>query len=160
MTTCPWCGTNYAEFQSKCDSCGGSLPLPAASAPSPLAVDLPVPPPAPRRLPRNYVWRILSTDGWAIAAAVFVLMGVIFGLVGGALTISIVAAFVGVPFLGRIPIDPEIVACGDSGTPFAAEPASSLTAEAFAQAIEPILTADTQTDRNTFSKRPTERSAV
>jgi membrane protein implicated in regulation of membrane protease activity len=100
MITCPWCGTNYATFQSNCDNCGGSLPLPAESIPRPLAEALHVPPPAPRRLPRNYVWRILLTDGWAIVAGVFALVGAIFGLVGGALTISIVAALVGLPFAG------------------------------------------------------------
>jgi Mrp family chromosome partitioning ATPase len=49
------------------------------------------------------------------------------------------AKSLGVPFLGRIPIDPEIVARGDAGKPFAAEPATSPTAEAFARAIEPFL---------------------
>ncbi len=48
----------------------------------------------------------------------------------------------GLRFLGSIPIDPEIVDCGDSGRPFAAEPATSPTAEAFARAIEPILAID------------------
>jgi Mrp family chromosome partitioning ATPase len=54
------------------------------------------------------------------------------------------ARTVGVPFLGRIPIDPEIVLCGDSGEPFAADPATSPTARAFALAIEPILSAELQ----------------
>jgi Mrp family chromosome partitioning ATPase len=45
----------------------------------------------------------------------------------------------GVPFLGRIPIDPEIVNCGDAGTPFAFDPIASPAAVAFARAIEPIL---------------------
>ena len=54
------------------------------------------------------------------------------------------AKMVGVRFLGRIPIDPDIVICGDSGRPFAADPATSPTARAFALAIEPILSAELQ----------------
>jgi hypothetical protein len=100
MITCPWCGTNYTTFQSNCTNCGGSLPLPAESTPSDLAGELRVPPPPPRRLPKNYAWRILLTDGGAIVGGVFLLMGLIFGLVGAGLTISIVAIFVGLPFLG------------------------------------------------------------
>ncbi len=46
------------------------------------------------------MWHILSTDGWAIAALVFSLLGFVFGVVGTALTISVVAAFVGLPFGG------------------------------------------------------------
>lgn len=100
MITCPWCGTNYTTFRSNCSNCGGSLPLPAAQAPAPVAEALPVPPPPPRSVPNNVAWRILSADGWAITAMVFVLLGAIFGLVGLALTISIVAIFVGLPFTG------------------------------------------------------------
>jgi ATP-binding protein involved in chromosome partitioning len=66
----------------------------------------------------------------------------------------------GLRFLGSIPIDPEIVDCGDSGKPFAAEPATSPTAKAFARAIEPILAANSQTDIHTSSKRSKERRAV
>jgi len=49
------------------------------------------------------------------------------------------AAEMGVPFLGRIPFDPQIVASGDSGTPFTQSFAESQAAKAFALAIEPIL---------------------
>jgi Mrp family chromosome partitioning ATPase len=45
----------------------------------------------------------------------------------------------GVPFLGRIPIDPEIVNRGDAGAPFAVDPTNSPTVEAFARVIESIL---------------------
>ena len=100
MVTCPWCGTSYVTFQPNCDNCGGTLPLPQGPTADPAASTLRVPPPPPRRVPRNYVWRLLMTDGWAITAGIFVLIGGIFGLVGGALTISIVAAFVGLPFVG------------------------------------------------------------
>ncbi len=37
----------------------------------------------------------------------------------------------GVPFLGAIPIDPEVVVGGDSGTPVAAKDSDSATAQAF-----------------------------
>jgi MinD superfamily P-loop ATPase len=66
----------------------------------------------------------------------------------------------GVRFLGRIPIDPEIVTCGDSGTPFTAEPDASPTAEAFARAIEPILALDTETDSHAEHVQSAERRAV
>jgi len=49
------------------------------------------------------------------------------------------AAEMGVPFLGRIPFDPQIVASGDSGTPFTQSFAESQAAKAFALAIEPVL---------------------
>jgi Mrp family chromosome partitioning ATPase len=65
----------------------------------------------------------------------------------------------GVRFLGRIPIDPEIVTCGDSGKAFTAEPAASPTAQAFARAIEPILAIDTKSDAHADATRTTERSA-
>jgi len=100
MITCPWCGTNYATFQPSCRNCGGSLPLPAERAPEPTATGVTVPPPAPRDVPRNYAWRTLAADGWAIAGGVFLLMGAIFSIVGFGLTIGIVTAFVGLPFAG------------------------------------------------------------
>ena len=59
----------------------------------------------------------------------------------------------GVRFLGSIPIDPKIVDCGDSGRPFAAEPATSPTAEAFARAIEPILAIDVHIEGHAVSKQ-------
>jgi len=66
----------------------------------------------------------------------------------------------GIRFLGRIPIDPEIVNCGDSGKPFAASPTTSPTARAFARAIEPILAVDNQPDVQTSSKRSRKKRAV
>jgi hypothetical protein len=44
------------------------------------------------------VWRLLLSDGWAIASFVLGLVGFIFTSVGGGLTIGIVTAFVGIPF--------------------------------------------------------------
>jgi hypothetical protein len=103
MITCPWCGTNYPAFQSNCKNCGGPLPAMAAPAapefqPSRPEANYPEPPPAPRAISQNYIWRLLSTDGGAIVAFVFGLLGAIFTFVGFILTIAIVTAFVGIPF--------------------------------------------------------------
>jgi hypothetical protein len=100
MITCPWCGTNYAGFRPNCEKCGGSLPLAAEEHAKPSAEAVTIPPPAPRQVPGNTVWRILSSDGWAIAGGVLVLLGLVFGIVGAALTLGIVTAFVGLPFAG------------------------------------------------------------
>lgn len=104
MITCPWCGTSYAIFQSNCKNCGGPLNLPpdeinrvTASAADDERVIMPPPPPRP--ISNNYVWRLLFSDGWAIASFVFTLMGLIFSFVGFILTIAIITAFVGLPFL-------------------------------------------------------------
>lgn len=102
MITCPWCGTSYAAFQSTCQKCGGPIPAlaPRATtraemAPAPLA-----PPPAPRTISESYIWRLLLADGLAIAAMVFLLLGVIFAFTGVPLTFFLVTAFVGLPFSG------------------------------------------------------------
>jgi len=49
------------------------------------------------------------------------------------------AAEMRVPFLGRIPLDPQIVASGDSGKPFVESAAESPAGRAFAAAVESIL---------------------
>jgi len=49
------------------------------------------------------------------------------------------ASEMGVPFLGRIPLDPQIVTSGDSGSPFVQSFANSPASKAFASAMEPIL---------------------
>ena len=82
MVTCPWCGTNYTSFQPNCDNCGGSLPLPPEMGPSASSATLATPPPPPRDVPRQAVWHILSSDGWAISGLVFALLGLVF-LCGG-----------------------------------------------------------------------------
>ena len=100
MIICPWCGTNYLVFQSNCKNCGG--PLQAVEGTIGLSVsteNIPIPPPAPRSISKSYVWRLLSTDGWSIAAFVFGLLGGIFCIVGAGLTVGIITAFVGIPFL-------------------------------------------------------------
>jgi membrane protein implicated in regulation of membrane protease activity len=100
MITCPWCGTNYTSFQPNCDNCGGSLPLPPETAPTPSAASLPAPPPTPRNVPQRAVWHILFSDAWAVSSLIFLLLGLIFTVVGIPLTVSLVAAFVGIPFAG------------------------------------------------------------
>jgi hypothetical protein len=100
MIICPWCGTNYLVFQSNCKNCGGPLQAVEVTAGSSVSTEnIPTPPQAPRSISKSYVWRLLSTDGWAIAAFVFGLLGGIFSLVGAGLTIGIITAFVGIPFL-------------------------------------------------------------
>ena len=104
MITCPWCGTNYLEFQSNCDNCGGSLPLPVDSMPEPepaaIREQLPAPPLPPRQIPDKVTRRILLTDAGAIVGFVFSLLGTIFFVVGLLLTIALVTAPVGIPFAG------------------------------------------------------------
>jgi ATP-binding protein involved in chromosome partitioning len=52
------------------------------------------------------------------------------------------AAEMKVPFLGRIPIDPQIVYACDSGKPYVQQYSSSLAAKSFKEAIKPILELD------------------
>lgn len=63
--------------------------------------------------------------------------------VGGA---EKLAAEMGVPFLGCIPLDPRIVASGDDGQPFIETFADSAAAEAFASLIQPILNHTKESD--------------
>jgi hypothetical protein len=100
MVTCPWCGTNYLTFQSNCENCGGPLQEadPKINS-SGLTENLPAPPSAPRSISERYVWRLLFSDGWWIAALVFGILGVVFSMVGGGLTLSRFTVFVGIPFL-------------------------------------------------------------
>jgi ATP-binding protein involved in chromosome partitioning len=49
------------------------------------------------------------------------------------------AAEMGVPFLGRIPIDPQIVVSGDEGKPFADMGKNSEASRAFKEIVEKIL---------------------
>ena len=100
MITCPWCGTSYGAFQSNCQRCGGPIPPPPKEPPRAqlLVYEPEPPPPAPRPISDNYVWKLLFSDGWAIAALIFLLLGGIFTLTGIPLVIGIVTAFVGIPF--------------------------------------------------------------
>ena len=45
------------------------------------------------------MWRLLFTNGVAIATLVFCLLGFIFSIVGLVLTVAIITAFIGIPFL-------------------------------------------------------------
>ncbi len=49
------------------------------------------------------------------------------------------AADMGVPFLGRIPIDPELMGAGDDGVPYVQKYAKRPTAQAFTEAIQPLM---------------------
>jgi hypothetical protein len=98
MITCPWCGTSYISFQSNCGKCGGPIPpLPKETVTEP---ELIPPPMAPRPFADNYAWKLVFSDGWAVASLVFVLLGGIFTIVGIPLTLGIITAFVGLPFTG------------------------------------------------------------
>ncbi len=54
----------------------------------------------------------------------------------------------GVPFLGSIPIEPQIVDASDSGTPFVYHYNKTEAAKAFSQAITPILDLERKTAPN------------
>jgi len=101
MITCPWCGTSYSSFLSSCQRCGGPIP-PPERAPSAERPEFrpEAPPPPPRTISDSFLWKLLFSDGWAIASAVFVLLGGIFTITGLPLSFAIVTAFVGIPFLG------------------------------------------------------------
>lgn len=58
-----------------------------------------MPPPAPRAISDRYAWRLMASDGWAVGAGIFTLLGGIFAFVGALLTLAILTAFVGIPFL-------------------------------------------------------------
>ena len=62
----------------------------------------------------------------------------VFGTGGG----ERMAREMGVPFLGRVPIDPKIVEACDAGTPFIQPGAEGPTARAFEQVIGPLLALD------------------
>jgi predicted Fe-Mo cluster-binding NifX family protein len=58
---------------------------------------------------------------------------------------EIMAKQMGAPFLGRIPIDPQIVQSCDSGKPFVYHYNQSQTAKAFEKVLNPILGLDNDT---------------
>ncbi len=96
MITCPWCGTNYAEFRSSCQKCGG--PLPAGMDAALAGGAYVTPPPAPREIADSYARRLLMADSRAVVSMVFAMLGGIFSFVGIILTLGIITAFVGIPF--------------------------------------------------------------
>ncbi len=99
MIICPWCGTNYLNFQPNCDNCGGPLQNITEASSFASSEELPTPPPAPRPISDKYAWRLLSSDGWSIAALIFGILGIVFSVVGAGLTLGMITAFVGIPFL-------------------------------------------------------------
>lgn len=101
MVICPYCGTNYAAFQSNCKNCGGPIPYqpPETVSPQRVQVALTPPPPAPRPISNSYARRMMMTDGGAIAGFILGIIGGIFTLVGAGLTFALVTAFVGIIFL-------------------------------------------------------------
>ena len=58
----------------------------------------------------------------------------------------------GVPFLGRIPIEPQIVQACDLGRPFVLHYSKSKTAEAFQRMLNPILELDNDSKESTQSQ--------
>ena len=63
-----------------------------------------------------------------------------------------------VPFLGRIPIDPQIVTSGDAGRPFVDNYILSEAARAFSSVVQKIIGADNQHD-STVEKKNTRKGA-
>jgi ATP-binding protein involved in chromosome partitioning len=59
----------------------------------------------------------------------------------------------GVPFLGRIPIEPEIVRSCDAGRPYVQHYSQSQTAKAFQEAIKPLA----ELDKKSFGKTKTNK---
>ncbi len=59
------------------------------------------------------------------------------------------AAEMGVPFLGRIPIDPQIVEASDSGKPFVYHYSKTEAAKAFAGVVQPLLAMSGKTEPET-----------
>jgi hypothetical protein len=74
------------------------MPAPTENVPSISETGVVMPPPAPRTIAKNYAWRLLLADTWAVTAFSFSLLGAIFAVVGVALTLGIITAFVGIPF--------------------------------------------------------------
>ncbi len=100
MVICPWCGTTHLTFQSNCDKCGGPLQPADVQTEAPDTGEiLQTPPLPPRPISDRYVWRLLANDTWWVAILVFGILGFIFTLVGGGLTLGVITAFVGLPFL-------------------------------------------------------------
>ena len=60
---------------------------------------LQTPPLPPRPISDRYVWRIFFGDGWWIASLVFVILGIVFFPLGASLTLVVITAFIGIPFL-------------------------------------------------------------
>jgi hypothetical protein len=100
MIICPWCGTNYLTFQTNCDKCGGPLQgVNEKIVSSDSDEILQTPPLPPRPISDRYVWRLFFSDGTWITALVFGILGVVFFPIGAGLTLGVITAFVGIPFM-------------------------------------------------------------
>lgn len=97
--TCPYCGTNHAAFQSNCKNCGAPLPAPGELERIEQSRKLVMPPSPPREIASSFAWRWLMTDGWSIAAFVFIILGFSFSVTGAGLVAGIITAIIGLPFL-------------------------------------------------------------
>jgi Mrp family chromosome partitioning ATPase/predicted Fe-Mo cluster-binding NifX family protein len=75
---------------------------------------------------------------------------------GGAL----LAHEMNVPFLGSIPIDPEIVECGDNGTPYAHQFAERMAANKFAAIVNRIVAASPRTQSQQNDSLPTQEKSM
>src|SRR5579871_1191264 len=65
MITCGWCSTHYPSWQTNCKNCGGPLPpLPGMELGSP-------PPPAPRKLPWIYEFRMKWSRNFGVLIGLF-----------------------------------------------------------------------------------------
>jgi hypothetical protein len=96
MVICPWCGTYYDTFQSNCKNCGGPIQIvPESPAPE---EPLQAPPPAPRSISDRYAFKLLLTDGTAIAGLVLAIVGGVFSFIGLLMTVLLVTALIGVIF--------------------------------------------------------------
>ncbi len=69
------------------------------------------------------------------------------------------AGEMGVPFLGKIPIEPQIVEASDSGKPFVYHYSKTEAAKAFSTAIGPILNMDGNVKPETTTVSPEEKTA-
>jgi hypothetical protein len=96
IITCRYCGTNHLEFQSNCKNCGAPLPAPEELAKGSRKIVMP--PSPPREISSSFAWRWLLTDGWSIAAFVFILLGGTFAITGLGLIAGIITAIIGIPF--------------------------------------------------------------
>lgn len=87
MHTCPWCSTNYVNWKSSCDQCGGPLARPPGMEIGPR------PPDAPRSIPKRYARKVMWTSNF------MTLVGLGFVAVGSLFTIPFLVNKLWVPSL-------------------------------------------------------------
>lgn len=78
VTPCWWSGTNYTFFRADYEECGGSLRFPPAILPTVPSRSLSAPSRPPYNVPRRAVWRILSSEAWAIVGLILSLLVITF----------------------------------------------------------------------------------